>query len=50
MLIKDTLNINPYEFDEDVENDLDKESLEDLMWELEELNKDYKFGTQSWDI
>ncbi|WP_250674414.1 hypothetical protein LZ906_017475 (plasmid) [Paraclostridium ghonii] len=46
MRIKDTLNIDPYSFEEE-EEEID-EDLE--MWELEELNKNYKFGTNSWDL
>ena len=45
MLIKNSIDIdifNPYEEDE--------EDLEYLMWELEELNQNYKQGTQSWDL
>lgn len=48
MLIKNTFDINPFELEEEMVNTEVDEEYE--MWLLEELEGEYKQGSQSWDM
>lgn len=43
--VQESVDKDVYDYDTLEENDEEYE-----MWALEELNKDYKFGTNSWDL
>lgn len=51
--VLEILNEKPVTIEESINKDIydmDNDDYEYEMWLLEELNKEYKGGTQSWDL